>query len=98
MSKGKTLENNHLAPLVDQLGNLNAQIANLESQANEIKNVLRAHVGKTIPGELFSATVIEQRRENLDREAIERFYKRYNRAVPTKESVSVQVRLSSLKG
>lgn len=94
----KTLDNSHLGPLVDQLGNLNAQIAGLEAAAKEIKDVLRAHVGRTIPGTLFSATILEQRRDNLDREAIEKFYGRYGKAVPVKESVSVQVRLHSLKG
>lgn len=94
----KTLDNAHLGPLVDQLGNLNAQIAGLEAAAKEIKDVLRAHVGKSIPGSLFSATILEQRRESLDREAVEKFYKRYGKALPLKESVSIQVRLHSLKG
>lgn len=94
----KSIDNTHLAPLVDQLGNLNAQIANLEAAAKEIKDVLRAHVGKSIPGQLFSATIIEQRTMRLIPAEVEKFYKRYNKPLPLKESVSIQVRLSSLKG
>jgi len=94
----KTLDNAHLGPLVDQLGDLNSQIAALESQTAEIKDVLRAHVGKRIPGAVFSATILEQTRTTLNRVEVEKFYAKHARSVPVLESTSVQVRLSSLKG
>lgn len=94
----KTLDNAHLGPLVDQLGDLNAQIAALESQTAEIKDVLRAHVGKRIPGLTFSATILEQTRTTLNRVEVEKFYAKHARSVPVIESTSIQVRLSSLKG
>lgn len=55
-----------LAPSVDRLGVLLAQIADLTKQANEIKAELKRSTCKTFDGALFRAVVVEQEKTTYD--------------------------------
>jgi hypothetical protein len=59
----------NISPMVDQLGRLQAQIADLEAQAKAIKSTLSAIGEGAYEGELFRATVSKSERETLDMKA-----------------------------
>ena len=55
---------------IDRLGELLAQIAALESEANKIKAALKKSGPGAYEGDLFRATVSVSERESLDMEAV----------------------------
>lgn len=78
---------------VDELGFLLAQIAELTEQADAIKAEIKASGAELISGDLYSATVIEQDRQTLDRKAVEKVLTRdvLTGCLKTTHVVSVKV-------
>ena len=60
----------NVAKLVDDLGVLQAQIAELEGKAKVIKDTLKAEGAGAYEGDLFRATVSVSDRETLDMKAV----------------------------
>ena len=60
--------------LVDELGALKAQIAELTAREKEITSLLKASNEAAIDGDLFRATVSDSERETLDTKALRRDY------------------------
>jgi len=58
--------------LVDELGALKAQIAELTAREKEITNLLKAANEAAIDGELFRVTISDSERETLDTKALRR--------------------------
>jgi hypothetical protein len=57
---------NFYGSLVDELGALKAQIAELSAREKEITNLLKASNEAAIDGDLFRATISDSERETLD--------------------------------
>ncbi len=56
--------------LVDELGALKAQIAELTAREKEITSLLKAANEPAIDGDLFRATISESERETIDTKAL----------------------------
>lgn len=72
MEKGNDMETTiqTLTSKVDQLGVLLAQIAELEKQADAIKNELKNGDEGSVEGELFKANVILSQRTTVDYKSV----------------------------
>jgi hypothetical protein len=62
-----------LGAKVDQLGAINAQLAKLEAQANELKAALKASGLSRIEGQHYAAAVIERDTARLDTAKVKQF-------------------------
>lgn len=78
---------------VDELGSINAQIAELETRAKELKAQIIASGQEEVSGEFYGAKIVAQFRENLDMAAVrEKLSPQFISAHTTvKEVVSVRV-------
>ena len=59
-----------ITTLVDQLGNINSQIAALEKQAKAIKEELIGNGVENVEGAVYVAKIVTQYRETLDMAAV----------------------------
>jgi hypothetical protein len=60
----------NVAPLIDALGDLKAQIAELEKREAELKKELKALGPGNHVGERYTMTISEQKRDVLDMKAV----------------------------
>lgn len=83
----------NLMPLVDQLGYLSAEIANLELRQKQLEDELKAIGAGAYEGALFRATVSVADRKTLDMKAVrKKLSKQFIAAhTKTKEVMSVHV-------
>ena len=71
MSKNVVLDRSHnLISTIDRLGQIKAQIANLETEQKALRDVLVEQGPGAYEGELFRVTVSLSERETLDMEAV----------------------------
>jgi len=87
-----------LGRLVDQYGELSAQIAELEKVKQEIRVLLSNSVQTSAEGELFRVTVSMVRRETMDMEAVRQVLSPEFLAQFTKTTTSVAVRCTAKTG
>lgn len=90
MTKNNT-HNTFLPGLVDELGELQAEISKLSARADKIKAALKASDLETINGDLFRATISEVTRDTLDQKAVRAKLSRQFIVANTKTSTSVRV-------
>lgn len=84
-----------LAPSVDRLGILLAQISDLTKQANEIKAELKRSTCKTFDGALFRAVVVEQERVSYDTDVLQAAVAPEILAFARRESFVVSVKVTA---
>jgi hypothetical protein len=89
----------NLRPLVDDLGHLQAQAADIAARMNEIKSQLVSAGVDAIEGDLFRVTVSHSERETLDMEAVRekltpQFIRAHTRVTPV-TTVRCKARLTT---
>ena len=84
-----------LGNIVDKLGHIKAQIANLEAQATELKDILVDAGEDSVDGKLFRATVSYSSRTYLDQALVKSFLTLDQIKAATKETPQVTVRVVS---
>lgn len=89
------MTNKQLADLVDQLGNLKADIANLTTKEKAIKDKLIAAGAAEIDGNIFRATISRGERCTLDMDAVRAKLSPQFIAAHTKETPTVTVRVTA---
>lgn len=92
------MSKSNVAPVIDELGYLQAEIANLAEREAKLKNELRALGPGAHEGELFRVTVSTSVRETLDLEAVrERLSRQFIKA-HTKEKIVTTVKVTARTG
>lgn len=87
-----------LSSLVDQLGNLNAEIAILEREAQTIKAELTAAGEPVIEGEMFRAAIVMSERTSLDAKLAIAMLESVGAKAPMKSAFVTAVRVSDKQG
>jgi len=87
---------NKLCAAVDQLGELNAQIATLTRQADELKALLKASDYDEVIGDHFKAVISTRTTARLDTKLVRGFLTPAEIDSCTKESTSVSISLYDL--
>ena len=92
-------EQNAVGALVDELGELKAQIAELEKKESALKKQIQEAVGTgAAEGSLFRVTVTVSQRETLDMEAVRNHLSpQFIRAHTTSKDVTT-IRVTARKG
>lgn len=88
----------YVSKLIDELGQLKAQIADLEKREEKLKADLRATGVKVAEGELFRVTVTTSDRETLDMEAVRNHLSPQFIRAHTKISQTTTIRVTARKG
>ena len=86
-----------ITTLVDQLGNINAQISALENQSKAIKKELIDNGIENVEGAIYVANISTQYRENLDMEAVRKHLSPQFISAHTKSAAVTSVRVSVRK-
>lgn len=86
-----------ITTLVDQLGNINAQISALENQSKAIKKELIDNGIENVEGAIYVANISTQYRENLDMEAVRKHLSPQFISAHTKTAAVTSVRVSVRK-
>ena len=86
-----------ITTLVDQLGNINAQIAALEKQSKAIKKELIDNGIENVEGAIYVANISTQYRETLDMEAVRKHLSPQFITAHTKTAAVTSVRVSVRK-
>ena len=86
-----------ITTLVDQLGNINAQIAALEKQSKAIKKELIDNGIENVEGAIYVANISTQYRDNLDMEAVRKHLSPQFITAHTKTAAVTSVRVSVRK-
>lgn len=89
------IEGQAVGAIVDQLGRLQAQIADLEAQADAIKTTLAICGEGAYEGALFRATVSKSERNSLDMKAVRAKLSRQFIAANTNVTAVTSVRVVS---
>jgi len=83
---------------IDALGQLKAQIADLESQESKLKKAITASGAGAYEGSLFRVTVTISSRETLDMEAVRKHLSPQFIRAHTRSSETTTVRVTARKG
>ena len=86
-----------ITTLVDQLGNINAQISALQNQSKAIKKELIDNGIENVEGAIYVANISTQYRENLDMEAVRKHLSPQFISAHTKTAAVTSVRVSVRK-
>ncbi|UGY15199.1 hypothetical protein HAP48_0042860 [Bradyrhizobium septentrionale] len=82
------MRRSNVGPLVDELGLLEAQIADIETKAQPLRDQIKAMGAGAYEGDLFRAVVSEYERKNLNMKAVKKklspqFIRAHTKYTPT---------------
>lgn len=93
-----TPKSHNLSPLIDEVGTLQAKVADLTSRIDEIKATLKELGAGAYEGELFRVTISTAARSNLDLDAVRKKLSRQFILAHTKESLVTSVKVTARTG
>jgi hypothetical protein len=85
-----------LVNMVDKLGDINAQIAKLQDEADEMKKALKTSGYTDVVGSRYRAVISTSTRHLLDREMVATFLSPEHMDMCTKDSTSTKLEIKGL--